>query len=55
MEDIIKNSKKKERNKDEDMFEIDEKSDYPIHERYTKEEDIQQIKKDKRRKQLGIK
>ncbi len=54
MDGLFKKLRKKLRKEYEDIFEIDEKSDFPVHERYTKEEDIQKIAKNKKNRQ-GLK
>ena len=50
MDDLFKKLQKKLRKQYEDIFEVDGKSDFPIHERYTKEEDIQQMRQEKNKK-----
>ena len=35
-----KEKKKKKKKKDEDYWEVDEGSEYPVHEKYVKEEDV---------------
>ena len=47
MKEEMENMKKRLKKQAEDMFEIDENSDIPIHERYVKEEDIKRIKRKK--------
>ncbi|MBI5002192.1 hypothetical protein HZC31_02310 [Candidatus Woesearchaeota archaeon] len=52
MDDLFKKLRKKIREEYENIFEVDEKSDLPIHERYTKEEDIQQMRSEKKKKRM---
>ncbi len=52
MDDLFKRIRKRLRREYEDLFEVDEKSDFPIHERYTREEDIEQIRKEKKKKRM---
>ena len=52
MDDLFKKLRKKLRKKYENIFEVDEKSDLPIHERYTKEEDIPQMRQEKQKKRM---
>ena len=52
MDDLFKKLRKKIREEYENIFEVDEKADLPIHERYTKEEDIQQMRSEKRKKRM---
>ena len=52
MDDLFKKLRKKLRKEYENIFEVDEKSDLPIHERYTKEEDTQQMRQEKRKKRM---
>ncbi len=42
LKEKIKKKLKKDKVKKEDEWEIDEESDYPVHERYTKEEPIKE-------------
>ncbi len=46
--DIFEKLRKKLRKETEHTFEIDERSDLPIHERYTREEDILTMKEKKK-------
>ncbi len=55
MDDLFKKLRKKLRKEYEDIFEVDERSDFPVHERYTKEEDIQQMRQDKNKRKKRIK
>ena len=48
MKEEIDKLRKKLKKQFEDTFEVNEHSDFPIHEKYTKEEDIMAIKKKKR-------
>ena len=52
MDDLLKKLWKKFQKEYEDIFEVDEKSDLPVHERYTKEADIQQMRQEKRKKRM---
>ena len=42
--DPLDKYKKKKKKTKEDEWEIDQESDYPVHEKYTKEEPMQEIK-----------
>lgn len=52
MDDVFKKIRKRLRKEYEDIFEVDEKSDFPVHERYTREEDIEQMRKGKQKKRM---
>ena len=45
MEDEIEKLRKKIKKESEDLFEVDENSDIPVHERYVKEKNIKKIRK----------
>jgi len=45
MEDEINQLRKKIKKQAEELFEVDENSDIPIHEPYVKEKDIKKIRK----------
>lgn len=52
MDDLFKKIRKRLRKEYEDIFEVDEKSDLPIHERYTKEEDVQEMQQEKNKRKM---
>ncbi|MBI5073447.1 hypothetical protein HZA99_06540 [Candidatus Woesearchaeota archaeon] len=53
--DVFDRLRKKLRKEAENTFEIDERSDFPIHERYVREEDILTMKEKKQEKQKRVK
>ena len=55
MDDLFKKFRKKIRKEYDNIFEVDEQSDFPIHERYTKEEDIQQMSQEKNKRKKRMK
>lgn len=42
LKDLFKRKNKKEKKKKEDQWEIDQGSDHPVHEKYTKEEIVKE-------------
>lgn len=49
MKEEIEKLRKKLKKQYEDLFEVNERSDFPVHDRFTKEEDILEMKKRKKR------